>query len=183
MRTAGLDSSQGPTGNISSRKSNRSAVAIIHDKQRYGEGAGAFGAGQPGGPHRLLRWHHRGKRFLRPAGAPEEENIDFVYYGGYYPEMGQMLRRARSVGLKNRVYGAGRGRQHLAVQYRQAPRRKAYLVTMPKRYDRDPANSAIVNALKAEKKNRADRTSESPMPPFSRWRRRWTEPAASSRWI
>ena len=27
------------------------------------------------------------------------------------------------------------------------------LVTMPKRYDQDPANSAIVNALKAEKKD------------------------------
>lgn len=48
------------------------------------------------------------KRFLRADRPPEKENIDFVYYGGYYPEMGQMLRQARSVGLKTSVYGAGR---------------------------------------------------------------------------
>jgi ABC-type branched-subunit amino acid transport system substrate-binding protein len=38
----------------------------------------------------------------------QKENIDFVYYGGYYPEMGQMLRQARSVGLKTQFMGPGR---------------------------------------------------------------------------
>ncbi len=39
-----------------------------------------------------------GKRFSALLARLKKENIDFVYYGGYYPEMGQMLRQARSVG-------------------------------------------------------------------------------------
>lgn len=35
----------------------------------------------------------------------QKENIDFVYYGGYYPEMGQMLRQARANGLKTQFMG------------------------------------------------------------------------------
>ncbi len=41
------------------------------------------------------------KRFLPPWIARlQKENIDFVYYGGYYPEMGQMLRQARATALR-----------------------------------------------------------------------------------
>ena len=77
MRTAGLDSSQGPTAaKYIVEKVKPQRIAIIHDKQQYGEGLARSvqdnlkkGRGQ----YRLLRRHHRGgKRFLRPAGAPEE---------------------------------------------------------------------------------------------------------------
>ncbi|STP17100.1 Leucine-specific transport system [Escherichia coli] len=44
----------------------------------------------------------------------KKENIDFVYYGGYYPEMGQMLRQARSVGLKPSLWGEGVGNASLS---------------------------------------------------------------------
>lgn len=124
----------------------------------------------------------RGKDFSALLARLKKENIDFVYYGGYYPEMGQMLRRARSVGLKT-VFMGPEGVGNASLSNIAGAAAEGMLVTMPKRYDQDPANSAIVNALKAEKKDRADRTSGSPMPPCSRWRRRWTEPAASSRWI
>ncbi len=63
MRTAGLDSSQGPTAAkyiLETVKPQR--IAIIHDKQQYGEGPGAFRTGRPEkrrGEHGLLRRHYR----------------------------------------------------------------------------------------------------------------------------
>ena len=82
----------------------------------------------------------------------QKENIDFVYYGGYYPEMGQMLRQARSVGLKT-VFMGPEGVGNASLSNIAGAAAEGMLVTMPKRYDQDPANSAIVNALKAEKKD------------------------------
>ena len=82
----------------------------------------------------------------------KKENIDFVYYGGYYPEMGQMLRQARSVGLNTQFMGPeGVGNASLSNIAGDAA--EGMLVTMPKRYDQDPANKAIVDALKADKKD------------------------------
>ena len=82
----------------------------------------------------------------------KKENIDFVYYGGYYPEMGQMLRQARSVGLKTQFMGPeGVGNASLSNIAGDAA--EGMLVTMPKRYDQDPTNQGIVDALKADKKD------------------------------
>ena len=60
----------------------------------------------------------------------KKENIDFVYYGGYYPEMGQMLRQARSVGLKTQFMGPeGVGNASLSNIAGDAA--EGMLVTMP----------------------------------------------------
>lgn len=157
MRTAGLDSSQGPTAaKYIVEKVKPQRIAIIHDKQQYGEGLARFGAGQPEesrGQYRLLRRHHRGEKdFSALLARLKKENIDFVYYGGYYPEMGQMLRQARSVGLKT-VFMGPEGVGNASLSNIAGAAAEGMLVTMPKRYDQDPANSAIVNALKAEKKD------------------------------
>ncbi|MGL3818620.1 high-affinity branched-chain amino acid ABC transporter substrate-binding protein LivK [Klebsiella pneumoniae] len=157
MRTAGLDSSQGPTAaKYIVEKVKPQRIAIIHDKQQYGEGlarsvqdnlkkAGAnivFFDGITAGE----------KDFSALLARLKKENIDFVYYGGYYPEMGQMLRQARSVGLKTQFMGP-EGVGNASLSNIAGAAAEGMLVTMPKRYDQDPANSAIVNALKAEKKD------------------------------
>ncbi len=36
------------------------------------------------------------KDFSTLVARLKKENIDFVYYGGYHPEMGQILRQARA---------------------------------------------------------------------------------------
>lgn len=82
----------------------------------------------------------------------QKENIDFVYYGGYYPEMGQMLRQARATGLKTQFMGP-EGVGNASLSNIAGDSAEGMLVTMPKRYDRDPANKAIVDALKAQKKD------------------------------
>ena len=157
MRTAGLDSSQGPTAaNYILNKVKPQRIAIIHDKQQYGEGLARSvqdGLRKGGGNIVFFDGITAGEKdFSALIARLQKENIDFVYYGGYYPEMGQMLRQARAVGLKTQFMGPeGVGNASLSNIAGDAA--EGMLVTMPKRYDHDPANSAIVDALKAQKKD------------------------------
>ncbi len=140
MRTAGLDSSQGPTAAkyiLNTVKPQR--IAIIHDKQQYGEGlARSVQDGLKAGGANVVFFDGitaGEKRFFCAGCTSEKENIDFVYYGGYYPEMGQMLRQARANGLKTRFMGPeGVGNASLSNIAGDAA--EGMLVTMPKRYDR-----------------------------------------------
>ena len=157
MRTAGLDSSQGPTAaNYILNKVKPQRIAIIHDKQQYGEGlARSVQEGLKAGKANIVFFDGitaGEKDFSALIARLQKENIDFVYYGGYYPEMGQMLRQARAVGLKTQFMGPeGVGNASLSNIAGNAA--EGMLVTMPKRYDQDPTNSAIVDALKAQKKD------------------------------
>lgn len=156
MRTAGLDSSQGPTAAkyiLEHVKPQR--IAIIHDKQQYGEGLARSvqdNLKKPVPISSFLTVLPPVKDFSALLARLKKENIDFVYYGGYYPEMGQMLRQARSVGLKTQFMGP-EGVGNASLSNIAGAAAEGMLVTMPKRYDQDPSNSAIVDALKADKKD------------------------------
>ncbi len=157
MRTAGLDSAQGPTAAqyiLKTVKPQR--IAIIHDKQQYGEGlARSVQDGLKKGGANVVFFDGitaGEKDFSALLSRLKKENIDFVYYGGYYPEMGQMLRQARATGLKTQFMGPeGVGNASLSNIAGKAG--EGMLVTMPKRYDQEPANQAVVEALKAQKKD------------------------------
>ncbi|MBK4715304.1 high-affinity branched-chain amino acid ABC transporter substrate-binding protein LivK [Tenebrionibacter intestinalis] len=157
MRTAGLDSAQGPTAAkyiLDHVKPQR--IAVIHDKQQYGEGlARSVRDGLKQGNANVVFFDGitaGEKDFSALLARLKKENIDFVYYGGYYPEMGQMLRQARAQGLAIQFMGPeGVGNTSLSNIAGDAA--QGLLVTMPKRYDREPANQAIVAALKAQKKD------------------------------
>ena len=138
MRTAGLDSSQGPTAaKYIVEKVKPQRIAIIHDKQQYGEG--------------LARSVQDN---LKKAGA------NIVFFDGitagekdFSALLARLkLRQARSVGLKT-VFMGPEGVGNASLSNIAGAAAEGMLVTMPKRYDQDPANSAIVNALKAEKKD------------------------------
>ena len=157
MRTTGLDSDQGPTAaKYIVEKVKPKRIAIVHDKQQYGEGlARSVQEGLKAGKANIVFFDGitaGEKDFSALIARLQKENIDFVYYGGYYPEMGQMLRQARAVGLKTQFMGPeGVGNASLSNIAGNAA--EGMLVTMPKRYDQDPTNSAIVDALKAQKKD------------------------------
>ncbi|MDU5730663.1 MAG: branched-chain amino acid ABC transporter substrate-binding protein [Citrobacter freundii] len=110
LRTTGLDSDQGPTAaKYIVEKVKPKRIAIVHDKQQYGEGLArsvqdnlkkanadvVFFDGITAGE----------KDFSTLVARLKKENIDFVYYGGYHPEMGQILRQARAAGLKTQFMG------------------------------------------------------------------------------
>ena len=130
MRTTGLDSDQGPTAaKYILEKVKPQRIAIIHDKQQYGEG--------------LARAVQDGLK---------KENIDFVYYGGYHPEMGQILRQSRAAGLKTQFMGP-EGVANVSLSNIAGESAEGLLVTKPKNYDQVPANKPIVDAIKAKKQD------------------------------
>ena len=157
LRTTGLDSDQGPTAaKYILEKVKPQRIAIVHDKQQYGEGlARAVQDGLKKGNANVVFFDGitaGEKDFSTLVARLKKENIDFVYYGGYHPEMGQILRQARAAGLKTQFMGPeGVGNASLSNIAGDAA--EGMLVTMPKRYDQDPANQGIVDALKADKKD------------------------------
>ncbi|MTD29095.1 branched-chain amino acid ABC transporter substrate-binding protein [Erwinia sorbitola] len=155
MRTTGLDSDQGPTAAkyiLSEIKPQR--IAVVHDKQQYGEGLARSvqeSLKKSGGNVVLFEGVTAGdKDFSTLVARLKKENVDFVYFGGYYPEMGQILRQARAAGLKTKFMGPeGVGNSSLSNIAGAAS--EGMLVTLPKRYDQVPANKPVVDALKAKK--------------------------------
>lgn len=157
MRTAGLDSSQGPTAAkyiLETVKPQR--IAIIHDKQQYGEGlARSVQDGLKAANANVVFFDGitaGEKDFSALIARLKKENIDFVYYGGYYPEMGQMLRHFRSVGLKTQFMGP-EGVANVSLSNIAGESAEGLLVTKPKNYDQVPANKPIVDAIKAKKQD------------------------------
>jgi branched-chain amino acid transport system substrate-binding protein len=155
MRTTGLDSDQGPTAAkyiLEHVKPQR--IAVVHDKQQYGEGLARSvqdSLKKANANVVLFEGITAGdKDFSTLVARLKKENVDFVYFGGYYPEMGQILRQARAAGLTTKFMGPeGVGNSSLSNIAGDAS--QGMLVTLPKRYDQVPTNQPIVDALKAKK--------------------------------
>ena len=155
LRTTGLDSDQGPTAAnyiVNTIKPQR--IAVVHDKQQYGEGLARSvqdSLKKAGANVVLFEGVTAGDNdFSTLVARLKKENVDFVYFGGYYPEMGQILRQARQAGLTTKFMGPeGVGNSSLSNIAGAAS--EGMLVTLPKRYDQVPANQPIVDALKAKK--------------------------------
>lgn len=75
------------------------------------------------------------KDFSTLVARLKKENIDFVYYGGYHPEMGQILRQARAAGLKTQFMGP-EGVANVSLSNIAGESAEGLLVTKPKNYDR-----------------------------------------------
>ena len=154
FRTIGLDSLQGPTaGNFIADHVKPKAVAVIHDKQQYGEGI-ATAVKQTleskGTKVVLFEGINAGdKDFSSMLAKLKQAGVDFVYYGGYHPELGLLLRQSAEKGLKVRFMGPeGVGNKEISAI--AGPASEGMLVTLPKSFDQDPKNQALVEAFKAK---------------------------------
>ncbi|MEZ7862080.1 MAG: branched-chain amino acid ABC transporter substrate-binding protein [Aeromonadaceae bacterium] len=157
MRTIGLDSDQGPTAAryiIDSVKPK--TVAIIHDKKQYGEGIATSVRDElkkAGINVVSFEGITAGdKDFSAQIAKLKKDNVDFVYYGGYHPELGLILRQAAEKGLKAKFMGPeGVGNKDISAIAGAAA--ENLMVTLPKRYDQEASNAAVVEALKANKQD------------------------------
>jgi branched-chain amino acid transport system substrate-binding protein len=154
FRTIGLDSLQGPTaGNFIADHIKPKIVAVLHDKQQYGEGI-ATAVKQTlegkGVKVALFEGINAGdKDFSAMIAKLKQANVDFVYYGGYHPELGLLLRQSAEKGLKARYMGPeGVGNKEITAI--AGPASEGMLVTLPKSFDQDPRNKALVDAFKAK---------------------------------
>ena len=151
FRTIGRDDQQGPAAaKFIINKAKPKKVAVLHDKQSYGQGIAAsvrdelkkanvdvalfegINAGDSDYSAVITK--------LKSAGA------DFVYYGGYHPEMGLLLRQAAEQGLKVRMMGPeGVGNPEINAIAGNAV--EGMLVTLPADPAAKPENAALVKAF------------------------------------
>ncbi len=157
FRTIGLDSAQGPAaGNYIADHVKPKIVAVLHDKQQYGEGiATAVKKTLEGKGVKVAVFEGLNagdKDFSSIIQKLKQANVDFVYYGGYHPELGLILRQSKEKGLNAKFMGPeGVGNESISQIAQDAS--EGLLVTLPKSFDQDPANKALVDAFAAKKQD------------------------------
>lgn len=154
FRTIGTDDQQGPTaGKYIAQTVKPKKLAILHDKQQYGEGIAkevkktleAAGI-QPV----LFEGINKGQSdFSALITKMKKAGVDFVYYGGYHPELGLLLRQSREQGFEA-VYMGPEGVGNKDISAIAGPASEGLLVTLPADFSTSPANAELVAAFKAK---------------------------------
>jgi len=153
FRTIGLDNMQGPTaGKYVVEQLKPKRAAILHDKQQYGEGIATSvkqALDEAGIPVALFEGVTAGdKDFSALIAKMKKENVDFVYFGSYHPEMGMLLRQSAESNFNAKFMGPeGVGNSDISAIAGEAS--EGMLVTLPKAFDEDPKNAHLVEAFKA----------------------------------
>lgn len=154
FRTIGLDSDQGPTAsNYIIEHVKPKKVAVVHDKQQYGEGiASSVKAGLEAASIPVVAFEGvtaGDKDFSALIAKLKKLDVDFIYYGGYHPELGLLLRQSKEKGLKAQFMGPeGVGNKDISAIAGEAS--EGLLVTLPKKYDLLPENKAVVEHIVAK---------------------------------
>ncbi len=152
FRTIGLDSQQGPVaGEYIADRIKPKRMAVIHDKQQYGQGLAEEVKKTVEGKGvkvALFEGVNKGQTdFSALCTKMKSENIDFVYYGGYHPELGLILRQCREQGFDARFMGPeGVGNKDITAI--AGPASEGLLVTLPADFSANPANADLVKAFK-----------------------------------
>lgn len=157
FRTIGRDDQQGPAAaEFIVEKIKPAAVAVLHDKQSYGQGiaqAVKDDLEKAGVKVVLFEGINAGDSDysavitkLKSAGA------DFVYFGGYHPEMGLLLRQGAEQGLGAKFMGP-EGVGNPDINAIAGPAVEGMLVTLPADFTSDPANADVVKAFEDKGRN------------------------------
>lgn len=161
FRTIGLDSMQGPVAAQHLISLNPKSVAIVHDKQQYGEGIATAVRDtlkDAGVEVAMFEGITAGdKDFSSLVTKLKQANVDYVYYGGYHPELGLILRQARQANLDT-VFMGPEGVGNKDINTIAGDAAEGLLVTLPPSFDEKAENQELVKAF--EKKG------EDPSGPF-----------------
>ncbi|MGW2612947.1 high-affinity branched-chain amino acid ABC transporter substrate-binding protein [Streptomyces mirabilis] len=154
FRTFGLDSAQGPVaGNYIADHVKPKAVAVLHDKYQYGHGLAASvkqTLERQGVKVPVFEGINAGDRNVSSIIQKlKQSDVEFVYWGGYHPELGLLLDQARKEDLAAR-FMAAEVCANKAIPWITGGEAAGLLVTGPKSFDADPANKALVDAFEAK---------------------------------
>ncbi|NYT36795.1 branched-chain amino acid ABC transporter substrate-binding protein [Allopusillimonas soli] len=157
FRTIGRDDQQGPAAaKFIIEKIKPKKVAVLHDKQSYGQGIATAVRDElkkAGVDIVMFEGINAGDSdYSAVITKLKTSDADFVYYGGYHPEMGLLLRQGAEQGLKARFMGPeGVGNPDINAIAGAAV--EGMLVTLPADFTKDPANADIVKAFKDKGRN------------------------------
>jgi branched-chain amino acid transport system substrate-binding protein len=151
FRTIGRDDQQSPAAAAYiTDKLKPAKVAILHDKQSYGYGLAASikaRLDQAAVPIALFEGINAGDSdYSAVITKLRREAVDFVYYGGFHPEMGLLMRQGREQGLKARFMGP-EGVGNPDINAIAGPAVENMLLTLPADFSRDARNAHIVKAF------------------------------------
>ena len=157
FRTIGRDDQQGPAAaKFVLEKIKPKTVAVLHDKQSYGQGiATAVRDNLEKGGVKVVMFegiNAGDSDYSAVITKLKSNNVDFVYYGGYHPEMGLLLRQAHEQGVNAKFMGPeGVGNPDINAIAGDAV--EGMLLTLPADFTQNPANAEIVKAFQAKKRN------------------------------
>lgn len=157
FRTIGRDDQQGPAAvKFITEKAKPAKVAVLHDKQSYGQGIAESvrdGLKKAGVEVALFEGINAGESdYSAVITKLKAAGVDFVYFGGYHPELGLLLRQGAEQGLKARFMSdEGAGNPDINAIAGDAV--EGMLLTLPADFIANPANAKIVEAFKAKKRN------------------------------
>lgn len=151
FRTIGRDDQQGPAAAeviINEIKPNK--VAVIHDKQSYGQGIAQAVRDrlvEEGIDVVMFEGINAGDTdYSAVITKLKGADVDFVYYGGYHPEMGLLLRQGAEQDLNITFMGPeGAGNPDINAIAGDAV--EGMLLTLPADFSQNPDNQAIVDAF------------------------------------
>lgn len=157
FRTIGRDDQQGPAAAAFILNTLKpKTVAILHDKQSYGQGIATAVKNdleKAGTKIAVFEGINAGDSdYSAVITKLKGNNVDFVYYGGYHPEMGMLLRQSAEQGVKAKFMGPeGVGNPDINAIAGAAT--EGMLLTLPADFTQNPANAAIVKAFESKKRN------------------------------
>ena len=152
FRTIGRDDQQGPfAAKFMAEKIKPKAVAVLHDKQTYGSGL----AQQVKATLDTLKVPvvmYDGitvgdSDYSAVITKLKSAKVDAVFFGGYYAEMGLLLRQAKEQGLKTQFMGPeGVFNQELVAI--AGPGIEGMMFTFPADFSERPENKGVLDAFK-----------------------------------
>lgn len=157
FRTIGRDDQQGPyAANYIAKTLKPQKVAVLHDKQTYGSGVATQvkdALAKQNVNVALFEGINVGDSdYSAIITKLKSAGVDLVYFGGYHPELGLLLRQSREQGLKVQFMGPeGTANQDLVAI--AGPAIDGLLVTLPADFTKLPGNESIVKAFKDAKRD------------------------------
>jgi len=157
FRTIGRDDQQGPfAAHYIAKTVKPSRVAILHDKQTYGSGVASQVRDTLAAQNVNIVTYEGinagDSDYSAVITKLKSANVDFVYFGGYHPELGLLLRQAREQGFNVQFMGPeGTANQDLVAI--AGPAIDGLLVTLPADFTKMPGNEAIVKAFRDAKRD------------------------------
>lgn len=152
FRTIGRDDQQGPfAARYIVEQVKPQKIAVLHDKQTYGFGIASEvqkTLQDLGADVALFESISTGDTdYSAIITKLKSGNIDLVYYGGYHPELGLLLRQAREQGLTSQFMGPDGAANPDLVAIAGAAS-EGLLVTMGANFSQRGENAAVVEAFK-----------------------------------
>lgn len=157
FRTIGRDDQQGPfAAKYIANTLKPKSVVVLHDKQTYGAGVATQVRDsllKEGVNVSLFESINVGDSdYSAIITKLKTQAPDLIYFGGYHPELGLLLRQAREQGLKVQ-FMAPEGTANQDLVAIAGPAIEGLLVTLPADFTKRPENANIVKAFHDAKRD------------------------------